>query len=201
MTLETRRKRPKQQRSRALVDALLTATAQLLGEEGYPKTSTNRIAERAGVSVGSLYQYFPNKEALVTELIQRHADKQLAVLQRGTSGLVDAPLRPAVRGLIEAMLQAVCVDPELSRVLLEQVPRTGRFREVRGLMSRMSGPVALALGARRGELRSDDVATLAVIVVAAIQGVLQAAVLERPELLTSSVLVDELTELALGYLT
>ncbi len=194
------RNKPRQNRSRQLVEALLTATAQLLAEEGYDKASTNRIAKRAGVSVGSLYQYFPNKEALVSELVRRHADRQFAVLSSRMPELAGAELRPAVRGLIVAMLEAVSVDPALSKVLLEQVPRSGHFREVRGWMTRMSGPVALALATRRGQLRIDDPDTLATIIVAAIQGVLQHAVLEKPGLLHSPQLPDELTELALGYL-
>ena len=66
------RKLPRQARSQATVDALLDATAQVLVERGYARTTTNAVAERAGVSVGSLYQYFPNKDALITALQQRH---------------------------------------------------------------------------------------------------------------------------------
>ncbi|MBE9008662.1 helix-turn-helix transcriptional regulator [Pseudanabaenaceae cyanobacterium LEGE 13415] len=59
------RKLPQQGRSKLTVDAILTATAHILIEDGYDKASTNRIAERAGISIGSLYQYFPNKESLM----------------------------------------------------------------------------------------------------------------------------------------
>ncbi len=65
-------KMPLQERSRATVDALVEATARILVREGFEKASTNRIAEVAGVSVGSLYQYFPSKEALVAAVIDRH---------------------------------------------------------------------------------------------------------------------------------
>jgi AcrR family transcriptional regulator len=65
------RKLPQQGRSRETVDALLEATAQLLVRDGYDKASTNKIALKAGVSIGSLYQYFPSKEALVSELLER----------------------------------------------------------------------------------------------------------------------------------
>lgn len=65
MTQLDPRRKPRQSRSRATVDAILQATAQVLVRDGYQKATTNRIAERAGVSVGTLYQYFPNKDALV----------------------------------------------------------------------------------------------------------------------------------------
>ena len=67
------RKSASQQRSRLTVDALLEATARVLMKEGYDRTSTNKIAAVAGVSIGSLYQYFPSKEALVAAVIDRHA--------------------------------------------------------------------------------------------------------------------------------
>ena len=66
------RKSASQERSRATVDALLEATARVLLKEGYDRASINRIAEVAGVSIGSLYQYFPSKEALVAAVIDRH---------------------------------------------------------------------------------------------------------------------------------
>jgi len=65
---------PQQDRSKVTVDAILTATARILTQEGYDRATTNRIAELAGVSIGSLYQYFPSKEALVTSLAEQHVN-------------------------------------------------------------------------------------------------------------------------------
>ena len=69
------RRKPKQERAVALVDAVVEATAQILREGGPEAATTNRIAERAGVSIGSLYQYFPNKTALYTAVSERHVTK------------------------------------------------------------------------------------------------------------------------------
>src|SRR5205809_3073218 len=77
------RKHASQARSRATVDALIEATARILVREGFDKASTNRIAEAAGVSVGSLYQYYPGKEALVVAVIERH-NQDLTTLVRQT---------------------------------------------------------------------------------------------------------------------
>ena len=70
------RKAASQVRSRATVDALVEATARILVKEGFDKASTNRIADVAGVSVGSLYQYFPSKEALVAAVAERHQQER-----------------------------------------------------------------------------------------------------------------------------
>ena len=96
------RKRPKQQRSRETYDAIVAATTRVLKREGYEKASTNRIAEVAGVSVGSLYQYFPNKQALVIAVVERHSDQLIAMLERTIADLGAAPIPDAVRTFVRA---------------------------------------------------------------------------------------------------
>src|SRR5687767_9201431 len=86
------RKTASQARSRATVDAILRATAHILVREGYDHLTTNRVADRAGVSIGSLYQYFPGKEALVKALLDRHVDITMEGLRREAPGLLMAPL-------------------------------------------------------------------------------------------------------------
>ena len=76
----TPRKQPRQSRSKATVDAILDATARVLVEDGYDKLTTNRIATVAGVSIGSLYQYFPNKQAVVMAIADRHAVEMISLL-------------------------------------------------------------------------------------------------------------------------
>ena len=78
------RKDASQERSRATVDALVEATARILVRDGFDNASTNRIAEVAGVSVGSLYQYFPSKEALVAAVIERHQREIMQTVQKIT---------------------------------------------------------------------------------------------------------------------
>src|SRR5437870_12652127 len=80
------RKLPKQERAKATVEAILAATAHILVREGFDAASTNRIADEAGVSVGSLYQYFPSKQAIVSALLERHVHRMLGVIQIGQIG-------------------------------------------------------------------------------------------------------------------
>jgi len=117
-------------RSRLTVDALLEATARILVREGFDKASTNRVAEVAGVSVGSLYQYFPSKEALVAALIDRHRQEVMQLVRGELAQAIHAPIEQAVRTLVAVAIKAHRIDPKLHRVLSEQIPRVGRLEKV-----------------------------------------------------------------------
>ena len=94
------RKLPKQSRSRVTVEAILAATTHILVEEGYDKANTNRIAERAGVSIGSLYQYFPNKKSLITALMDQHAQEMAELVGAKLDRLFDSPLENVISGYL-----------------------------------------------------------------------------------------------------
>jgi AcrR family transcriptional regulator len=118
------RKKPRQQRSRRTVDAILEAAAQVFEAQGYARGTTDRIAQRAGVSVGSLYQYFPNKDAILVALAQQHTDHGL-LLARGM--LASAPAtaegaEPWLRRLIQGLLAMHRHQPRLQHMLLEGLP-------------------------------------------------------------------------------
>lgn len=87
------RKQASQARSRATVDALVEATARILVRESFDRASTNRIAAEAGVSIGSLYQYFPSKEALVAAVIDRHQQELMRVVTGSLEEVVKWSLR------------------------------------------------------------------------------------------------------------
>src|SRR6186713_1220136 len=124
------RKNASQARSRATVDALVEATARILVKEGFEKASTNRIAEIAGVSVGSLYQYFPSKEALVAAVIDRHNGDLMEVVRDTLTDVMSLPLEKAVRRIVSVAIAAHRVDPRLHKVVAEQIPRSGRLENV-----------------------------------------------------------------------
>src|SRR5579864_2789253 len=111
------RKQASQRRSRATVDALIEATARILVREGFDKASTNRVAEEAGVSVGSLYQYFPSKEALVAAVIDRHNQELMQVVRGALVEVAALPMEQAVRKLVAVAIKAHRIDPKLHRVL------------------------------------------------------------------------------------
>lgn len=120
--LQQPRKMPRQARSRALVEAILEATARVLSERGYAGTSTNLVAERAGVSIGSVYQYFPNKDSLITALHERHAAQLHAVMTSALDIPQPVTLRERLTAIVSAWLAAHRVEPELHRVLEKEFP-------------------------------------------------------------------------------
>src|SRR5690242_14815475 len=124
------RKEACQERSRATVDALVEATARILVREGFDKASTNRIAEVAGVSVGSLYQYFPGKDALVAAVNERHRQEITQLVRGELAKVARQPIEQGVRALVAAAIKSHRIDPKLHRVLAEQIPRVGNLEKV-----------------------------------------------------------------------
>lgn len=197
------RKNALQARSRATVDALLEATARILVREGFEKTSTNRIAEVAGVSVGSLYQYFPSKEALVAAVIERHNEEIMGIVRAALVEVADLPIDKAVRKLVTVAIEAHRVNPKLHRVLAEQIPRSGQLAEVEAFNREVHTLVRSYLESRRKEMRKVDLDVATFICVSAIEAVAHNTVLHGAEMLSEKmvkVLVDETTRLVVGYL-
>jgi AcrR family transcriptional regulator len=114
------RKEPRQGRSRATVEAIVEAGARVLAQEGWNGFTTNETARIAGVSIGSLYQYFPNKLALVEAIRRRHFDDVLTVMRAATGGKMTIARR--VETLVRGMIDVHGTHPALHRVLLEEIP-------------------------------------------------------------------------------
>jgi AcrR family transcriptional regulator len=194
------RKKPSQDRSRDTVEALMAATTRVLIEVGYDRASTNRVAEVAGVSIGSLYQYFPNKEALVAELIRRLAEKEYQALMEKMAQVIDLPLDEAIAEFIRAVISAHRVEPKLHKVLIEQVPRIGALKQVRELEDRMEEFLRHSLQIRKKAIRTRNIDQAAFILMHTVEAVTHAAVIDEPHHLGDDKLVAELTDLVVRYL-
>lgn len=196
----TPRKRPRQERSKATVDSILAATARVLVRQGFDGLTTNAVATTAGVSIGSLYQYFPNKEALVGALIERHMEEMNALVLAELTRVALLPIAQGARAVIELTIRAHAIDPELHRVLTEQVPRVGRLAKLRDLDQLCHRMVAGLLTARRDEVAIRDPDMAAFIIVSAIEAVVHRAALLHPTRLRDPALIDETTLLVTRYL-
>jgi AcrR family transcriptional regulator len=196
------RKRPRQDRAKATVDAILTAAAQVLIARGYENATTARIAERAGVSIGSLYQYFPNKEALVAALIEHHADEIVAVVEDALTVSQHGTLEAGMRAFIRAAVTAHRLDPRLHKILNEQVPRVGRLGKAMDTSRRVTEAIEGFL--RRHEAELDprrDPALAALVVETALEALAHKAVIARRDLLQDGAFEREMLSLVTRYLT
>ena len=115
------RKRPKQARSTDLVAAILEAAAQVLAKEGAPRFTTARVAERAGVSVGSIYQYFPNKAAILFRL-QSDEWRRTSELLRDILEDVPRPPLNRLRDLVQAFIRSECDEAAMRVALNDAAP-------------------------------------------------------------------------------
>ncbi len=194
------RKTPRQRRSAETVEAILTAAAHILEKEGFDAATTNRVAVKAGVCIGSLYQYFPNKESLVRALNDRHTKEILDLLRKRFGELQEAPLKNSVRAIVQTMVEVHRVNPALHRVLVNVVPGIGGLAETRVVEDAAAALLTQFLKARRAELQPLNPELSAFMLVHAVEALTHAAVLERPELLKGEAFVDEASRMILGYL-
>ena len=121
------RKQPGQARSRATVEAIVQAAARILGDQGWAGFTTNKVAHTAGVSIGSFYQYFPDKQSLIEAIRSRHLEDCLAVLKNATKG--EKPLALFVEELVRDIIAIHSINPGLHRVLLDEAPSSDSFRD------------------------------------------------------------------------
>jgi AcrR family transcriptional regulator len=197
------RKSASQERSRSTVDALLEATTRILIKEGYDRASTNRIAEVAGVSIGSLYQYFPSKEALVAAVVERHSQELSKVTRNALLKVAARPIEVAAREFVSVAIEAHRVNPKLHGVLAEQIPRVGRLENIEANVRDGYALVRGYLEAHRDEIDVADLDLAAFVVVTVVEALTHAAVLRRPDILADEKarqFVDDVTRLVVRYL-
>jgi AcrR family transcriptional regulator len=194
------RKKPTQARSRATFEAIIEGGAQVLVEDGFHQMTTNSIAERAGVSIGSLYQYFPNKEAIVASIVERFAERQFELLVHGLQEIANAPLEDVVRHLVNAMFEAKQAEPELNRVLVEQLPPIGQLDVMRDWTEQACQMIEMALQTRRDEVEVEDLEMAAFMMVTACHGIMHSTLLDRPRLLDSEEIREHTARMMLQYL-
>lgn len=198
-TLAPSRKEPVQQRSRLTVQAISQATAQVLVRLGYEKTTTGAVAECAGVSIGTLYQYFPNKESLVAGVTHAHYQEVLATVEAVLLAHASSPLDVSLRALIRSSLDAHRLQPELHKVLMEQVPGAGDSAEVLALREKLTSLVQKHL-ARHLSASGARLRMLAFIIETTIEALTHRAVIDAPHWLKSGELEAEAFALLAPYI-
>jgi AcrR family transcriptional regulator len=178
---------------------MLDAAVKLLKRDGLSSITTNRIAEVAGVSIGSVYQYFPNKRAIFIALHARHIDQVDCVMQRTLAENKESPLEDLIEALVNSMVEIHTADPELSELLQSEVPHRAdgtrafsiRFHEA---FRSTLAPHAKYLG------RRTDLDTQAFVLGNLVDGLGHAILLRRPRGLSLARANAECCKAILAYL-
>lgn len=198
---EAPRKHPRQSRAQATVNAMLDAAAHILVADGYGGFNTNKVAEHAGVSIGSLYQYFPNKVALITALRQRHADQMRALFTSIAADALAAPLNQAVPMLIRAIMAAHTVSPRLHQVLEQEVPRQTQQAEVSDWEIELRQQLQHLLQSHQPALCVKDLGLASLILVRMVDALVHGAITPDPMGIPSDAMESEICTVVLRYLT
>ena len=173
------RRSPVQERAQATVEAMLDAAIKLLKRGGASSITTNRIAVTAGVSIGSVYQYFPNKRAIFIALHERHIRQVDNMIRQCLTHGADATLEAFVALLLDGMIEVHRADPELSDLLQAEVPQSAEGTP--GLSVRLHAPVRKMLASRSRELgRAGNLDMQAFFLSNMIEAFGHAIVLRRP---------------------
>lgn len=192
------RKVPSQERSRLTVDAIIQASTYILTETGWKGFTTNAIAERAGVNISSLYQFFPNKEAIIAELQKRHAADMHDELHK-ILNLVSQQdsLRQVLTLLVDMIVRKHKVAPAVHKAVLEEVPLTLKT----SCTDAESQLRILFLEALKPFMQNVPNPELAIhIMIVTAQALINNITVERPNLLQGAEIVTELVALYEYYL-
>lgn len=195
------RRRPRQARAQATAAAILEAAARVFAAHGYAAGTTNRIAERAGVSVGSLYEYWPNKDAILAALLERHLDEARGVLgplvAEARSGT--RPLAEIVRGFVGAMVALHAHEPALHRVLFEEAPIPARLRRALATLDAAMIAEIATLLREHPEARVADATLAATLVVHTAEALTHRLVLHLGRAADREAWIAEVTALLVRY--
>lgn len=175
------RKQPKQLRSRLMVETILEAAAQVFSERGFEAATTNQIAERAGISIGSLYQYFPNKDSLILAVQKVHHDQVLSVIRAAMERSRNLPLRDAIKTIVGANLDLHLADAKLHAAFEEWIPTQSRLVDRDEFQKDMIATVSGYLESRPDVPESSDRGAAIFVIMNLVKSVMHASVsVERP---------------------
>jgi AcrR family transcriptional regulator len=193
------RKPPQQSRSRVTVSTILDAAVRILEQEGAEAATTTRIAEVAGVSVGTLYQYFGNRDSILDALQDREFERATQFMSRVLAERGGTPTEIA-RRVIEGLLELYAACPALHRLLVVEGLRVTPTDRVQAFDLRMVSVIRAFLAHSGLAVRRQNQEVAAFVVYHSVRATMLARLLEDPPGLDDSALVEELSDLVVSYL-
>jgi AcrR family transcriptional regulator len=198
------RKPPVQKRSRATVNEVLSAAAQVFEAHGYAAGTTNRIAARAGVSIGTLYQYFPSKEAIAVAILERHIADTDHRLHEWVGHMVAEQhgLRAALHDYVTGMLEMHSGQPRLQHILLEETPLPERVHQAVLEAERRAAKTVAGLLRLYPEVRCAHLEQAGFVVVQTVESLTHRFAAHPDEqFIPRTGFVDEVVTMLVAYLT
>ena len=184
-----------------MVERIVDAAARVLDESGYEGASTNRIAAEAGISSGSLYQYFPNKDAVVVAVLERFSAELTARIDARLADTMHLPWQQAGRGLLAVQFDVFTEHVGPLRTIIGRLPQLGGTRRLDALARRIGDLTRLYLIAHRERFRADlNVDTAVWIMVETSAQLAIRYVADQPPIPREH-LIDEIAGMLIGYLT
>ncbi|WP_151740324.1 TetR/AcrR family transcriptional regulator [Acinetobacter nosocomialis] len=193
------RKSPVQARSTATIEVLHEATIQVLLKEGIVKCNTTRIAERAGVSVGSIYQYYPNRDSLLAAVLQRHLDSVAEKIEELCLKYEKTSIKTLISALVDEIILAKLSNPEESKALYAISGERGGLDLSKRMNDRMLAAVSNLLESA-SDIEFDDSQIVAEFVLGAIMGLIRRVLENQLTDKVEQVLESHLKLMVVAYL-
>jgi AcrR family transcriptional regulator len=194
------RKKPIQDRAKFTSDSILEAAEIIIVNEGYEKATTNYIAERAGVSIGSLYQYFQNKDAIISALIEREVSKVANGIRTVLRDVIEMPLEQASRAAYRYLLENLRAKKELFYLLPKRSPQLVELTQNLSVEKFTHQTNLALLEQHRSEIVMQDLEKALVILEISILANIRKFVMGEHMEMTDEEFVDYLARLSTAYL-
>jgi AcrR family transcriptional regulator len=199
---QTMRKIPTQERAQRTIAAIFEATAQIVESEGEAALTTNKVAQKAGFSIGTLYQYFPSKEAIVLAMSERERrrvmDEMQAIMSRAVREKRD--LKAVLREVVRTMVESFATGPRLRRAMVRMVWRMDHYESITQTMREAAERNALAMAQLNDPALRPPNPVMMFVATRALMGVLRNAAIENSPLLGTREFEDELVRMLWGLL-
>lgn len=195
------RKTPKQARSQETVENIYQATTHILENVGPEKLSTNKIAERAGISIGSLYQYFPTKESIISAMIERYMSKQVEIIESKLRGIDNKKtLEQTIEILIEATIASKRNEGQLTRILAQKILGFGKISLLQKQDAYLHKIFSQHLDRFKKEIRLENIDFTLYVIIEVVKIVPISLLFQSHYKLSDPMIKNELVLLVLRYL-
>ncbi|MCB9608297.1 MAG: TetR/AcrR family transcriptional regulator [Polyangiaceae bacterium] len=186
---------------RAIVDSILEAAERVVAQAGSVNAiRMNVLARLAGVSVGSVYHYFPNRQAIIAELARRLEGRGLELAGAAIGSVGQGSTLEAVRAMVKLLGSSQLGDRAMRRSLLRDVPASWIEEESKAVDETVQGALIELLRGRPDEIDGDELPLKTFIIYHAVESVIERTLMQQPELFESDIFWDQLTELTWRFL-